>query len=319
MKKIFYFTILSIFFSAIVSTTSADASTSQTVYSLSSNNERIDELIEEASLLYLEEDDTLREQAKQRIDNELLELGVKSVTIEEVVRSLPAKERIKIPSYTANVSWYQTWQNDTYKNKTYEVQALWAIPTSKNTNLHQTGITTIPTVSKPNYLAGIYNIISLGALTAVGGTKWGTALTVYDFFSSFVSGISTSSTITDIGGSHTWDLKSTVRFCYVKPHGESDDKQVLSYITNSATLIDTVTVSSYIDRAFRTGTQTKQYTIPAQGYSNWKRNSVTSYVDNNASLRSLVQNVAIKTKVDNAEKVLKYIYPAQPSSMSQVY
>lgn len=319
MKKIYYFTFISILFSILISTNSVNAATAQKTFSLASNNDQIEALIEEASMLYLENDESMRVQKKQQIDNELLKLGVKNATFEEVMRSLPEKERVKIPTNTANISWYQTWQNDTYKSKTYEVQALWAVTASKNTNLHQSGITTIPAVAKPNYLAGSYNVISLAALTAVGGTKWGAALTVFDFFNGFVNGISRTSTITDVNGSHEWDLKNTVRFCYVKPYGESDNKQVLSYITNSVTLDDQITVSSYVDRKFQKHAQSKNYTIPAQGYSNWKRNAVVSYVDNNASLRSFVQNVQIKTKIDSVEKVLYTIYPAQPSSMSQIY
>lgn len=90
----------------------------------------------------------------------------------------------------------------------------------------------VRTFSAYNLKTGTVNAISILALTNFGRISKGAelAVTIYDTAKGFCDGISRTTEVSTDAVQYSYSHATTVMFKYVKPKGQSDDYQKLTYI-----------------------------------------------------------------------------------------
>ena len=154
-----------------------------------------------------------------------------------------------------------------------------------------------------------------GMIAPVGNT-----LSVYDALAAFASGLTPTSTITDISANYTWSQTTIVVFEYVKKVGQNDDSQILTYISSSVTTWVGWTIPGFTSnstgavRPVGTAGDKYIYSTPA-GFDN-TYNAAWAYADVNAPKNDYVNYVTLS---GFESKVLVNIYPLIPSFPIQIY
>lgn len=262
------------------------------------------------------------------IDNDLRALGVQFLTQEQVKRFILNNNKnilqplVDVPSQP-NVNWstYTSWV--VKDGKTYEVQRLVAESNYLDSNLKSSGYKLLS--STYNWKAGTMNALRSAAFSGAGSIPGaGLVLSVYDAASSFISGISRETTITDADISYTWSQVTTAVFSYVKESDQSDQYQVLSYISTMATVAvgwqyptftyinsngNHVTVKPNIIQDQR------MITAIPEGYDSGF-NAVDAYLSPYAKRRATVDRIEI-TGIES--KNVAYIYPVSPQFPAHIF
>lgn len=285
-------------------------STTSFAQSSTDSNNQIDTLLDKrAELICLNKWDEL-----DSIDMQLESLGVEKLTPAEVEERFcnidGAAPRVSTP-VSNNVTWLSNRTNYTYGGVTYEIQTLTAQPNQNNSNLKVVGNRAI--ASKNKWSIGIMNGLTVIGSTLAGEIPGATlALTVYDTVSGFVSGISKTTEISSAEILYSYSHTTTASFKYVKIKGQSDDSQVLTYIsTNGTTSVGyqypTFTYSGGAAKPNVIQGNRTVYSTPS-GY-NSNLNAVKSYTDPYAANRAYVGSVKI-TGIES--KSVSTIYPVCP-------
>lgn len=199
-------------------------------------NETIQSLIDERVYLEIEEPNNTEELKK--IDEQLVDLGVDFLNDQEI-ESLLCKNigsnvipYANFPATSDTNTWmsYRT-SNVSYGGKKYNVQTIVVNPKSASSKLADVSTASI-TYPSVNWQAGAVNLIKSAAVS-IGGQVSGTfpaVVTLYDALNSAISGLNTTSIVKLPLVTYSWDLRTSVIFEYVKPEGESDSSQILTFI-----------------------------------------------------------------------------------------
>lgn len=104
-----------------------------------------------------------------------------------------------------------------------------------SSNLAGNGKTTVK--SSYSWQAGSMNFLISTGKTATGKIiPWASnLLSVYNALTAFSSGLQPTSTITNLTANYTWTHTTLVSFEYVKEVGQTDDSQILTYVSSSVT------------------------------------------------------------------------------------
>lgn len=189
------------------------------------------------------------EERIKEIDSELVGLGVEFLTNEQVATQFPEaksdrnlalngetgsneiKPQIGVPSSSVNTWMSYRTSNFLYNGKRYNIQTLTAHPKPGQTNSKLVNIGSRIVTFDRNWKVGTQNLIKSVASSAAGNIPGASlALSVYDAFSSFISGISTTTEINAPNITYSWSTTTSVTFEYVRLESQSDSQQLLSYI-----------------------------------------------------------------------------------------
>jgi hypothetical protein len=321
-KKVFYSLLVFLFLFANSSLSFAAPESFNNIYEL--REQKIRELYMRKAELIAQ--GLIHHEKLDNIDNELRTLGVQFLTHEQAKRFFinnnVVQPLIDVPSQP-NVNWstYTSWVIT--NGKTYEVQRLVAQPNELDSNLKSSGFKLLS--SSYNWKAGTMNALGSAAMSGAGYIPGASlALSVYDVVSSFVSGISKETTITDAEISYTWAQVTTAVFSYVKESDQSDEYQQLTYISTMATVAvgwqypvftyinnngNQVTVQPNVIQGTRTITA-----IP-DGYDSGF-NAVDAYLSPYAKKRATVDRIEI-TGIES--KNVAYIYPVSPQFPAHIF
>lgn len=264
----------------------------------------------------------------KEIDASLERLGVDFLTDEQVKEFMEKEEsqngvqpQVAVPSQ-GNVDWSTYRTTLTRNGKSYEVQRLVAQPNYKASNLKESAYKGLR--STYNWKAGVMNVAELTADSLVGLIPGsGLVVGVYDAAKGFVSGISKETVIEDVDIVYAYGQTTTAIFSYVKESGKSDSTQIMTYISTS--VIANVgwqwPTFTYVDEYGRQvlrpnivqGSRTINQYPP--GYDNTSL-AVDAFLNPSAQRKSVVNRVKY-TGIE--KKVLGYIYPVNPNSISHIY
>jgi len=260
------------------------------------------------------------------IDTKLSSLGVEFLTQEQVnAKSDNSTSELKdftpqivVPSQS-NISWSSYRDTVTRQNVTYEVQHLVAQPNGLSSNLKGNGNTTVK--SSYGWQAGSMDFLKSAGKTATGKIIPGASniLSVYNALAAFSSGLQPTSTITNLTANYTWNHTTMVSFEYVKPVGQTDDSQILTYVSSSVTTwvnwaAPSYTINSGAASASGASGTKYIYTTP-DGFDN-TYNAAWAYADVNAPKHDRVGSVTISGP---ESKIVVDIYPLSPSFPAQIY
>lgn len=274
----------------------------------------IDQLFDRrAELICLEQYDQL-----DAIDQQLAQLGVEKLAASEVAQ-IAAKGKSDAVPYvdvpdSGSVSWYSSRTNYTYDGITYEVQTLTAQPNSNSSNLKVSGSRSLS--STTTWTAGTMNALYVVG-TSIAGNIPGASLvmTVLDTVSTFISGVSPTTVISNAEIVYSYAHTTTATFKYVKEAGVSDDYQELTYISTKGT-----TAVGYMYPTFDyDGGQVQPnviqgsrtiYSTPS-GY-NSTYNAVVAYTDIYAQRTAYVTGVKITGIESKTVSSLSLLCPVSP-------
>lgn len=218
-----------------------------------------------------------------KIERKLKQLGVIELSNSEIVKihnSLMVEEELSpfvvTPPSTSRVRWYSHRHNYNYLGQAYEVQQLYAQGLSSSSNLTggQGGVQLYSNLeiitSNISELASIYTQKAIGLVPLVGWLP-------YELIGSKKS-VSTSHNF-------TYNYVTTVCFSYVKLSGQSDNSQVLSYVSNFLTVKSTHIFSGIKDGKLWDNTETLDNTSYASSYASLL-SAVNSYRNTSAPATS---------------------------------
>ena len=144
--------------------------------------------------------------------------------------------KVSLPTSNKNTWMSYRTSNYYYKGKYYNIQRLIAQPKSNDSPLINVWSKIV--TYNYNWQAGVYNVIESLAWSAIE-TIPGASIFVnlYDAISSFISGISRTTEVNIPNIAYSWSSVTTAIFTYVRLESESDNKQILTFIS---TKTDTV-------------------------------------------------------------------------------
>lgn len=177
------------------------------------NDDRMEALVQGDLLRYSE------------LTNLLNSYGVKEVTPAEIAEITGEDVPMQLSSETRNGIKYETYNTTyTYSGKTYEIMRILATPTSNyssNTVLYKTGSINLKNskTAKANAMYVIGATVNSGA--GLASNKIGIAQTVYGFFKDVTSELSSTSEITNIKASYTWNTALACSFVYVRENSNA--------------------------------------------------------------------------------------------------
>ena len=170
------------------------------------------------------------------IDVQLAQLGVEDLTSDEVMERFGNDEEI-MPYVTKpssnNVNWKLDTSHMVVNGVTYEIQTLTATAkTDYSSNLRETK--EIVMQCNKNTTAGALNVLKVAANSLVNlvvssnaGAKL--AKTAYDYAKAFISGLSSTTTISDVKASYMIASSTTAKFKYVRKQSDPENSQKMTY------------------------------------------------------------------------------------------
>ena len=206
-------------------------------------------LLSEMFIAESEEEKELYNAAIEKIDEELVALGVTFHTEDEVARLFPetkndkqlalsgetnvAEPNVSTPSSGVN-SWSSYRTTYTSGGVTYNIQKLTAQPKSDSSPLRDTGGRIVE--HSKSWTAGAGKVFAVVGETIVGAATQeipGSSfyLTFYNAANAFISGMSTTTEVKAPEINYTWSGTTTAVFTYVRLNSQSDDYQWLSLIS----------------------------------------------------------------------------------------
>ncbi|ABP66344.1 hypothetical protein Csac_0725 [Caldicellulosiruptor saccharolyticus DSM 8903] len=222
-------------------------------FDVEKNYTKIQNLLDKRAKLLLNNKEDVA--ALNEIDLQLVKYGVKFLTLDEVLSQFPMERDngnggnnstihdknsvsvlVSVPTSNKNTWMSYRTSNYYYKGKYYNIQRLIAQPKSDDSPLMNIGSRIV--TYNYNWQAGVYNVIESLAWSAVG-TIPGASIFVnlYDAISSFISGISKTTEVNVPNIAYSWASITTAVFTYVRLESESDNRQVLSYISTKTNTV----------------------------------------------------------------------------------
>ena len=177
-------------------------------YETNTTIDEINSVIDLQNKAFIEEDFS----SVQEYENKLDSLGVQTVTGSELAKII-GEDQVGSIAKVKGATMKTVYSKYTTGRKTYDVMRVLATPTTSS-NLYKTGVTALK--SDTSATAKACNVLKTIEKTVAGESKAGSALTVYDFIKSVASDISSTTTITSISSTYTWNTAETCSFIYFK-------------------------------------------------------------------------------------------------------
>lgn len=213
--------------------------------------DEINSVIDLQNKAFIEEDFS----SVQEYENKLDSLGVQTVTGSELAKII-GEDQVGSIAKVKGATMKTVYSKYTTGGKTYDVMRVLATPTTSS-NLYKTGVTALK--SDTSVTAKACNVLKTIGKTVAGESKAGSALTVYDFIKSVASDISSTTTITSISSTYTWNTAETCSFIYFKsPSGIWVHSA--SYTKASCTVTVVVPTLKYGTNGTKTAHRTATYT-----------------------------------------------------------
>ena len=217
--------------------------------------------------------------------------------------------------YLLNVDWLS--QRKTVSG--YEIQTLYAQANAKSSNLKLAGSRSLSTSKS-------WKVGALQALGVVGTAAAGNipivsvTMTVYDTAKAFIAGITPETEISAAEVVYSYSHLTTASFKYVKPVGQPDNQQSLSYISTmgvTSVAWQYPTFSQANGSMYPQMIQGKRDGIVSKpsGYDS-NINAVAAYRDSSATSRDYNESVKI-TGLES--KIVSSIYPVCPEFPAHIY
>ena len=291
-----------------------------TAFALETNHELnanqinlVNELLDTRLALIGQEDYSMLD----KIDQDLISLGVKKLTFNEVmgINCNEISPYVEHP-VTDNIYWYSYWESYKYNGIQYRVQTVIAQPKKGYaSSLLMSGHHVIEKEPSIDWIAGSVNAASVIAYSGVGELIPGASIsiTIYDSVKAFVSGISKITKITSASISYAYSHTAEVRFKYVRPADAPANSESLAFICSKG-----ITSVGYQYPEFNfiggsaepnviQGKQTVE-SIPEKYDDN--KTAVEAYVNMYTGACDYVSRVKI---TGPESKIVSYIYPPVPS------
>jgi len=290
--------------------------------------ERLDELHSELGRALLDGDDA----RVAELDAALTAAGVETISAEAVRERFPeayeffggqahdtvaaAVPAVVAPSHASINFRTMPRTKITYNGKKYEVQILNADPTTKASKLRGTGNASVR--AKGSLKASATNVLVATAKGAVGWTpKGAVALTIYEATKGAISGMKTTTVVTDIEASYTWGYTMSARFVYLKQEGKADSFQnIVQMSTKTEATIDyrfPIFVATGLSaRSNVTGGKKYRTDVPScwNGMGNWAK----TYLDGK-ELRCFAGDIDIAGPAGKKVHTIKVLQPRTPSAL----
>lgn len=208
-------------------------------------NQRIDYLFYLRSQLEVNFEENIEEIL--RIDQELQELGVETLTNEEIMSKMGNTALPMVEFLTSTLTnWTSRRVMVTYAGQHYDLQIIEGVPTSTSSSLWKTSAVVSHTAE--GFMAGALNVFDAKLQSAVGSVPIvGDVVTVYSAFAEIAEMYNNAYSETTIVESATGvaiiDMKTHMKFIFVKGYGSGDNMQLLSYVGNSVYYFITATTS----------------------------------------------------------------------------
>lgn len=169
------------------------------------------------------------------ITDRLRNYGVREISLDELLRltgddSIPTTYSGEISStkYTRFEYYYTTYS---YAGKTYDIMRVLATPNpayTGNSVLYHTGAVT--KYNRKNAALIAVDLLGIGITSTIGIKKGGAiALTLYDVVSTIGNGLSTTSKVSNVTATYTWNLAEDCSWIYVSKHNENNYKIAARY------------------------------------------------------------------------------------------
>ena len=208
-------------------------------------NQRIDELFYLRGQLEAKFEENIEEIL--RIDQELQQLGVETLTNAEVMSKMDntALPMVELPT-SPSTNWTSRRVMVTYAGQHYDLQIIEAVPTSTSSWLWKTNAVVSHTAE--GFMAGALSVFDARLRSAVGSVPIvGGVVTAYDAFAEIAEmhniAYSETTIVESATGVAIIDMKTHMKFIYVKGYGSGDNMQLLSYVGNSVYYLITSTTS----------------------------------------------------------------------------
>ncbi|MCI9078137.1 MAG: hypothetical protein HFH68_04295 [Lachnospiraceae bacterium] len=238
----------------------------------------INELYSERRILAKDYEENQKE--IEQLDKKIEQLGVvtlsekeieeKSKLISKTGGDIENSQRVAVSS-AKDTRWTSVRQNTVYNGKEYQLQIIRGIPTSENSTLYKKD--TSYSKSSSGFVAGSKNVLRLAISEGVSatGTVASSAITFYQAFSEFISGLKPTSSVGETECTYTTAISVEVVYIFVKYKGALDEDQVICYMGNSVegtTAVSTPTGTN-IDGKFMPDVSSKKYsyTMNSEGYN----------------------------------------------------
>lgn len=188
-------------------------------------------------------------------ENQLNSLGVQTVTGSELAKII-GEDQVGGIAKVKGATMKTVYSKYTTGGKTYDVMRVLATPTTSS-NLYKTGVTALK--SNTSAQAKTFSVLKTIGKTVAGESKAGKAISAYDFIKSVASDISSTTTVTSISSSYTWNTAETCSFVYFKsPSGLWVHSA--SYTKASCTVTVVVPTLKYGTNGAKTAHRTATYT-----------------------------------------------------------
>ncbi|MBU5354296.1 hypothetical protein KQI74_18570 [Paenibacillus barcinonensis] len=294
-----------------------------------SNEERINQIYEERSRVLAEQKEGYLDEF-EKLGKELESLGVEFLSTRDVQQKIEMEARksndIFVPNVTTppnsnNIIWSSFRANWVKNGVTYEVQHLTAEPNGSSSSLFDTGgIVLQNSNSLGKATQNLVTTIAKAGASELSGPV-DITLQVYDAVKSFINDANFSRTteVTDIKVNYTYSWWENIDFMYVKKANESDDKQRLTFTSNS--------VSGRINWTIPNMTYKSNGTVKNVTFTNDQRNfdlyntnahrngsfAVAAYLDPYAQKNAFVTVANLRGVGDKTVKAIPVKTPSTPA------
>lgn len=259
-RIISFLMVIAILIPSSLCVSATNATISEIVYDDSQRNQTIDELF--AQRLQLEHDFEANKEAIDKIDQQLIDLGVEILSQADAAMLLSDNECMPLwePVSTSTTQWTSRTITTVYRGYQFDVQIVEGVPISPKSNLRHD-------VGKVEYEAeGIIAGITTAISGAISGVLFDLAdevasdyvppiitngLTLLELFvdgaEDVIESLSTSTVFDRVSGVAALSMTGHMKYIFVKSHGSTNDKE-LYYIGNSvSTIISTVSIIDKVE------------------------------------------------------------------------
>lgn len=271
--------------------------------------EDIDLLVEERNQAYLEENYELVD----NLTNELHACGMGTITLEELNELIGNEQVAATRSGATFETVYSTYSTG---GKTYDIMRVYATPTTSS-NLYMTGVTAVKNSASAQANAMSFVNITVQAAAGLASNTISAVQTVYGALKSYISALSTTSTIKNISSSYTWNAAETCVFVYVKSSVTGAWMQAAQYSKATATVTVVTPTLNYGTSGAITSAITKTYSGSATPTNyNSTAKAVTEYLGAGLYDQARVNKIVIKGIEGKAVKTINLLNPDIPGMIS---
>lgn len=269
----------------------------------------IDALVEERNQAYLSGD----YETVENLTNELHNRGMGTISLNEL-NQLTGNEN---GSVTRGGATFETvYSSYTTGGKTYDIMRVYATPTTSS-NLYMTGVTAVKNSSSAQANAMQFINITAQAAAGLASNTISAIQTVYGALKSYVSALSSTTTIRNISSSYTWNAAETCVFVYVKSTTTGNWIMAAQYSKASASVGVVTPTLEYGTSGAITSSITNSYSGSATPTNyNSTAKAVSEYLGAGLYDQARVSKVIIKGIEGKTVKTVNLLNPDIPAMIN---